>query len=264
MTTSETLKGGATVHTLVIGRNCSHVELKSMLYLGRTLVDGLGERQYAMTGDGPIRLKVGPKTVAAFVCCEDRGTTATLARYVRSGTVAEEIAPPEKAHLPAVPLRDRLFSKTPPLKALVLAPDCTAAEVIDVRQVGPFLYHHDTGALYRVSDDTSPMTLKIGRKSFDLYVVSAATGRTANLFLHGDSSVMSPEEIPPNRIVNGGFYAGSLFALRTSPDLASQVWDGNMIKYGWQITENKRMIAIAFVVGAVSMLLLLLLISMML
>lgn len=262
MTISESLRGGATVHTLVVGRNCSHVELKTMLYLGRTLIDGLGERQYAMTGDDPIRLKVGKKTLTAFICCEDRGTTATMARYVNPGTVAEEIEPPEKAHLPGPGLRDRIMSRTPPLKALVLSEDCTAAEVIDVRQVGPFLYRHDTGALYRVADDTPPMTLQIGRKSFDLYICS--TGRTANLFLHGDPSVMPPDEIPPNRIVNGGFYAGSLFALRTSPDLASQVWDGNIIKYGWQIAENKRMIAIAFVVGAVSMLLLLLLISMML
>jgi len=263
MTISETLKGGATVHTLVIGRNCSHVELKTMLYLGRVLVDGLGERQYAMTGDDPIRLTVGKKIVPALICCEDRGTTATLTRYIRPGHVAEEIEPPEKVDLPAPPLLERIFKKPALLKALILSADCSAAEIVDVQQVGPFLHHQGTGNLYRVADDTPPMTLQIGRKLYDCYMVSA-TGATVRVFMHGDPSIMPADDIPPDRMVNGGFHAGSLYALRTSPDLAAQVWDGNIIKYGFQLTESKRMIAIAFVVGAVSMLLLLLLISMIL
>lgn len=247
MSTMETLKGGATVETLVIGRNCTHIEQKKMLYIGRVLVDGFGEHQYAMSGDRPIRLTVGKKTADVFICSADRGTTATLEIHNPDPANLRE-EEPEKVKLEPGIL-DRLTKKGM-VKALLITSDCAAARIVDMRKVGRFLIH-SSGAVFKIADDTPPLRYKTGRKTADIYVVSAATCTTANLFLHGDPAVPGQKGILPDRIdpETKGFYAGSMYSLRTSPDMASRVWDSNVLKYGFELTANKRMVAIAFVCG---------------
>ncbi len=247
MTTMETLKGGQTVDTLVIGRNCTHLEQKKMLYIGRVLVDGFGENQYAMSGDRPIRLTVGKKTADVFICSADRGTTATLELHNPDPENIPE-ADPEKVKL-ETGLLDSITKKGM-VKVLLISPDCTAARIVDMRKVGRFLIYSN-GTVFKIADDTPPLRYKIGRKTADIYVVSAATLTTANLFLHGDPAVPGQEGILPDRVdpETKGFYAGCMYSLRTSPDMASRVWDSNVLKYGFELTANKRMVAIAFICG---------------
>lgn len=245
MTFTDTLKGGQSITTLVIGRNCSYVELRPMLHIGRVLVDGFGENQYAISGDRPIPLTHKGKTAPVWICSADRGCTVTLEPYLQPGSLPDlldETAPPE--YSPG--LLDRKKNKC---MVLLVKPD-GALVIFDAYHVGPYLIRDQHA--YQIADDTAPLTYRDGKTILDLYIVDASRKTTANLFMHGDPAIMPPGEIPKDRTDpdDGGFLAGSLYSMRTSPDLASRVWDGNILKYGWELQANKRMVAIAFLLGA--------------
>jgi len=242
MTIMDTLKGGQTITTIVIGRNCSYVELRPMLHVGRVLVDGFGENQYAISGDRPIPLTHKGKTAPAWICSADRGTTVTISPYRQPDAepaLLDEDNPPE--YSPGY--LDRKKNR-----CMILVIQGDGLTLTEAYHVGPYLVRGRHA--FQVADDTAPLTYRDGKTSLDLYVVDAARKTTANLFMHGDPAVMPAGEIPEDKKDStGGFLAGSLYSMRTSPDMASRVWDGNVLKYGWELTANKRMIAIAFVLG---------------
>lgn len=245
----DTLRGGQPVDTLVIGRSCSHIEQKKMLLIGRVLIDGFGDGQYAISGDRPIKLTVGKRTIDAYVCCADRGTTVTLGKYLSPGQADEtpdELSASVKLDTGGLLARLR---KKGWIKALIISPDGETAELADVRKVGPYLVNGDR-TLFRIADDTAPLSMKSGRKTIPIYIVDRERRITASLFMDGNPAIMPSDEIKPDTVdKTGGFRAGTLFSLRTSPDLASTVWDSNLIKFGWELATPKRMMLIAFIAG---------------
>ena len=246
MTIMDTLKGGQNVDTLVIGRNCSYVELKKMLHVGRVLIDGFGENQYAICGDRPVPLTNNGKTAPAWICSADRGCTVSLAPYLQPESVPALLDDPNPpTYSPGI-----LDRKKNLCKVLIVQADGGVLILTDAYHVGPYLIRDDTTA-YQVADDTRPLSYRDGKKTVDLYIVDAARKTTITLFMDGDPAIMPAGEILPDRTdPTGGFLAGSLYSMRTSPDMASRVWDGNVLKYGWELQANKRMVAIAFLLGA--------------
>ncbi len=248
MAIMDSLKGGQSVNVLVIGRNCSHVELTSMLHVGRVLVDGLGDNQYAVSGDPPVPL-TDPrgKTAPAWICSADRGCTVSLEAYLHPGSLPATLIDDENPPEYSPGFWDRKIRKQNLCMILLVREDGLALS--QAYHVGPYLFCG--GQVYQVADDTRPFSFKEGKPLRDLYIVDADRRTTANLFMHGDPAIMPAGEIPGDRIdPTGGFLAGTLYSMRTSPDMASRVWDSNILKYGWELQANKRMVAIAFFLGA--------------